>query len=380
MRHLICFILSGFVLLGCGSPGQEISQPKVSKTRVSLNENEIYSGEKIQQFLKNDIKQTEEANKLFLKGIDDFKNKKDYGSAKNLFVKSILKEPTAKSYYELGNVLIELGDYEDALKAYGLAEQLGFEPFSKILYNKSAVYALKDENILAADYLEYALQAGYTNIRFIDNDPRLENLRKSGWYEDALNNGMKGMSDPEKLFWLQFKRLFPKINLPITIDPLDQNVDVENMLYISYDFEKYIAEMRDEKFSRDVSKGFYHYGVLQETEKYTAVIYVVRDEYMAEWAPTIYRLATFTPDGLLIDKKEIAGRDLFSEPMRYAKIDNDHNIIIDLYETEYEKDPGEVGYYENKIVSKTKIGTEKYKLSSDGRIIPLEKQSDLAEN
>lgn len=380
MKNLLQIIVLLFVLLSCGNPAPLKEDVQEKKQDLSLTEDDIFSGDKIQQFLQNELKFAEDANRFFLKGLNAFKNEKDLDSAKSYFQRSILKAPTAKAYYELGNVLMEKKDYTNSLKAYGLAEQLGFEPYSKILYNTSCVYSLKKDEEMAAKYLEFAIQAGYSNLDNINKDPDLVNLRESYFYDDALKNGLKGMSEPEKLFWLQFKRLFPKLNKPVTFDPYDAKVSTEDLEFISYDFEKYIAEMRDEKFSREVSKTFYYYGQVNENDQFVTLIYIVKDEYLGEDSPLTYRLATFDHSGKLIDKKEIAGREDLSQPLKLATIDNKMNITIESFETTYERDPEEHGYYENKVVSKEKISAEYYKIGGNGKIIELAKKKELASN
>lgn len=380
MTNLFRVISLFFLLSACGNPASVIKKGKEIVQEYFLFEEDLYSGDKIQLFLKNKLKFTRESNRLFLKGLNSYKNDKNLDSAEYYFVQSILKEPTSKAYYELGNVLLEKKKYDNTLKAYGLAEQLGYEPYSKILYNTACVFSLKDENEMSGKYLEFAIQAGYSNIENINKDPDLLNLRKSYSFDRAIESGLKGMSEPEKLFWLQFKRLFPKLNKPLKLEGNASIISSEDFNFISYDFEKYIAEMRDDKFSRDVSKGFYYHGLLTENEYYVALIYIVKDEYMGDYAPLTYRLATFDHTGKLIDKREISGRENLDEPLKVATIDLKMNVTVDLYETKYEKDPVEYGYYENKIISKDKIGVEKFKISGDGEIIELNKKKEIAMN
>ena len=157
---------------------------------------------------------------------------------------------------------------------------------------------------------------------------------------------------------------------------------VDELPYISYEFEKYIAEMRDEKFSREVSKGFYHYAQAYETDDYVAVVYIVKEEFMGDYAPLLYRMATFTHDGKLIDKQNIGGREYLDDNLMEATLHKDKTIHIDVVKPTYEQDPDEHGYYDNKIVSKSKVGKMKYKVSSKGKINLIEGHEikDLATN
>lgn len=380
MKSLFAITLIILVAYSCGNPAPSKSKEPTVTQDYFIGIEDLFSGQKIHLYMQNKLKNTAEANRYFLKGINSFKNTKDLDSAQDYLIQSILKVPSAKAYYELGNVYLEKKEFQNAIKSYGLAEQLGYEPYSKILYNTACVYALQEEPEMAGQYLEFALQAGYSNLQNINKDPDLESLRKTYHFDEAVKSGLKGMSEPEKLFWLQFKRLFPKLNKPVEIDPFDQSIDIEKMETISYDFEKYIGEMRDEKFSREVSKSFYYYGIANETDQFVSLIYLVTDEYLGEEAPYEFKMAVFDHSGNLIDKMVIAGRTNLNEPVKIATIDSRMNISMDLYETVYEKDPEEHGFYENKIVDKKKIGTEKYKLSGNGKILSLSIEKEIASN
>ena len=95
----------------------------------------------------------------------------------------------------------------------------------------------------------------------------------------------------------------------------------------------------------------------------------MKEEFFGDEAPLTFRLATFTPEGKLIDKKEIAGRSDLSKPLKSALIKNDLSITVTSYETSFEKDPEEEGYYDNKIVKKTKIGEESFSIDPKGKIV-----------
>ncbi len=367
----VCIALMGIAIVvgSCGEPQSEIIVKHEKKRKdLVLGESDIFETVKILAFLQNETKFIEEANKLFLMGLNSFRNNKDLDSADHYFRQSIIKEPSGKAYFELGNVYMDRKDYNGALEAFELAEHLDFQPFSKVLYNKSCLYSLKKEPEKSAQYLEYALQAGYNNLDHITKDKDLEELRKTHHYDQAMNRGMRGMSNPENLFWLQFKKLFPKHTLPHKLNAVMDAKDVHDLTYVSYEFEKYISEMRDEKFSREVSQGFYHYSQPYETEKFVAIVYIVREEFLGEYAPVQYRMATFTHEGKLIDKRTIGGRENLDDYLLDAALNEDRTISVNLMEPTYEKDPDEHGYWENPIVSREKVGTMKFKVSGSGKI------------
>lgn len=369
-RFILFASMLGWGLSSCGDPAAKVSTEKEKQETqdVSLSMTDIFDGVKVLEYLNNKSKFIGEANALFLKGVNAFKNVNDLDSAKYYFTHSIVKQPTANAYYELGNVLKKKKDYQNALESYKLSEQLDFEPFANILYNISTVYALQDSTEKAGLYLEYALQAGFNNMERIESDSDLEAFRDSYTYRRHLRNGLRGMSDPDKLFWLQFKKQFPKANLPLTLAWQYSEERMEKLEFISYDFEKYIAEMRDEKFSREVSKSFYYFAQVFETDRFVGLIYCVKDEFLGEYAPLTYRLATFTTDGKLIDKVEISGRSSLNDEIRLATVKSGMQIDVEVLSAEYEKDPKEEGYWDNKIVRTASIGKETYKVSPSGQI------------
>lgn len=343
---------------------------RYSNIRVDeLTENDMFTYVKVKSYLEQQQSKADKDHS-FLKGIDAFKNKKDLDSAEYYLTSSILLSPTSLAYYELGNVSMDQKNYKKAIYAYEMAERLGYEPFSKVLYNIACAHSLEGDAELAGQYLEYAIQAGYSNIDNINEDEDLAYLRENRYlFNTHLNQGLKGLSNAENLFWLQFKRKFNKTPFPLK---LDENLDLlllNDETRISYDFEKYIAEMRDEKFSREVSKGFYYLADIKETSGYTVLVYVIKEEFYGDEAPLTFRLATFTNEGKLIDKKEIAGRSDFSKPLKSAVIKSDMSIVITSYETEFEKDPEEEGYHDNAVSKKTKIGEESYTIDSKGKIV-----------
>lgn len=368
MKKAVLFGLL-ITLVGCGDPAEQGKiTVKQERIPIEITEGDIFKGNLIAAFLENDESFVQEANAFFLKGINAFRNENDLDSADYYFRKSILKEPSAKAYFELGNVNLDKKDFETALLAYDLAEQLDYEPFSKVLYNKTCLYSLKGDDKMAAQYLEYALQAGYNNLEHINKDEDLDHLRESYLYKPAVEKGLRGMSDAENLFWLQFKRKFAVMDMPIKLKAEVTPEFTESLEYISYDYEKYIAEMRDEQFSREVSKGFYYFARPYETENFVALIYIVKDEFMGEYAPLTYRMATFTHEGKLIDKKIIGGAELLGEPVMVSTIKKDLTIDVDIVELEYEKDPDSYGYYENPMISSKVIGKSGFVVTANGKI------------
>ncbi|MNJ86143.1 Tetratricopeptide repeat protein [compost metagenome] len=369
------------LLASCGNPADPgLKSGETSETeskRIKLSTADLFDGEKVRLFLFQNPEVNPESNKLFLNALDEFKNKKNLQAASEGFKASITEYPNSKSYYELGNVYMEMKNYQGALDAYSLAEKLGYEPFSKVMFNVACAYSQLKNFPMSADYLQFAIQAGYVNIDNIEKDTDLANLREKepDLFRKNVDLALGGVSDLENLHWLQFKRNFIQASFPVNLNGDQGKVVFDDHNHISYDFERYVSEMRDERFSRDVSRLFYNYVQVAETNNYTALIYVIRDGFYGNNGPLTYQLVTYSKKGKLIDKKVIAGRSDFSEPLKMCTLSKDLQLVITNYETVFQKDPDEEGYEDNPIVSKKKINTEKYRIDASGKILYTDGQT-----
>ena len=379
MKFVLYSLAFVSILASCGNPAAPGSDVEngvvVDETKpIKLSTADLFNGEKVRLFLYQNPKANPKADKLFLKALDEFKNKKNLDAASAGFKASITEYPNSKSYYELGNVYMEMKNYQGALDAYSLAEKLGYEPFSKVMFNVACAYSQLKNFPMSADYLQFAIQAGYVNVDNIEKDEDLANLREKepALFRKNVELAMSGVSDVEKLYWLQFKRNFVQASFPINLNADQGKTVFDDKNHISYDFERFVSEMRDARFSREVSKGFYNFVQVAETKNYVALIYVVKEEFYGDQSPLSYRLVTYTKSGKLIDKKTIAGREDYSELLKMCTINKDLSFTITNYETTFQKDPEEEGYYENPVVSKKKINTEKYRIDASGKILYLE--------
>lgn len=377
MKFSLYFLAAGAFLASCGNPAAPDSKNPVGGTvnenpsePIQLSKADLFDGESVRLFLFRNKEVNQESNQEFLKALDEFKNKKNLKAAAAGFLTSIVTYPTSKAYFELGNVYMEQKNYEQALNAYSLAEKLGYEPFSKVLFNVACAHSQLKNYYMSADYLQYAIQAGYSNIDNIEKDTDLKNLREEepDLFKSKMDKGLSGISDIENLHWLQFKRNFIQASFPINMNAEQGKVILDEKNRISYDFERYVSEMRDERFSREVSKSFFNFVQVAETNNFVALIYIVRDEFIGDMAPLTYRLVTFTKTGKIIDKMEIAGREDYSEALKMCTFNKDLTFTVSNYETTFQKDPAEEGYYDNPIVSKKKVSAEKYRIDASGKI------------
>lgn len=382
MKHIqfIYLLLIGVAVTSCGDPATKGKQPVSTIAITSLSANDILDATKVNLFLKsNPSSSSREGNDFFMKGIDAYKNKKLLDSARYYFEHSLQQQPTSNAYYELGNVYKELKSYDKALASYKLAERMEYAPFSNILYQMAGTFALKGDLEMAARHIEYALQAGFTDLNKMNTDKDLDSLKKNREYlfNDAIKNGTRGMSNPETLFWLQFKKQFPLPAYPVT---LKGDIDQEKLAgFISYDFERFIPEMRNARFSRDVGQSYYYAYIIGENENCTALLYAEVSHYVGDFMPKKFILASFDSKGKLIDKKRIEQFGLVEDELVDLQLGKPFEFTAKLYEMEYEKPLEEDGYWDNKIKNKKLLAVYRYKIDNKGKIsFNQESKTDLA--
>src|SRR5690606_22027255 len=130
-----------------------------------------------------------QSRKTFLKGAEYLINKNEPSKAIRYLKNSILSYPQAKAYYELGNALYRSGgraSQKEALKAFQMAENLGYEPIAQCYYRMAVTHAA-----LASE----AKEGGRDDY----NDyPILDNLRSAllAGFSDTLTIREEAAFDP----------------------------------------------------------------------------------------------------------------------------------------------------------------------------------------
>ncbi|SFE69965.1 Tetratricopeptide repeat-containing protein [Chitinophaga sp. CF118] len=308
-----------------------------------------------------------DADKLFLNAIDSYRNKKNPAGSIKLFKQSIVLKPQAKSYYELGNALFDMKKLKEAMQAYVIAELLDYKPLHKVLYNMACVYSIAGDATSARYCLISAIEFGYSNVKNIYADEDLAYLRSKGDFNNYVNAALSGATDPEKLQWNLFWHEFKPLEFPLVLDmKYGANLGED---YISYDYERFVPEMRDGQFSREVGSEYYHVGLVKNSDSVKTLIYAIREVMMSEMAPPAYYIVSFDKQGKLIDKLLIAGQLKLDEPFKVATLAENGTIQVGLFKQVYEKDPESAGYDDNKLLESKELDKENYTISSDGHFV-----------
>ncbi|WP_440132646.1 tetratricopeptide repeat protein [Chitinophaga sancti] len=365
MRQLLLFVTT-VILFACNGPSEN---KKGSASGVTLTESNLYSEDTVLMVANAGAARDKEADKLFLQAIDVFRNKKDPSQAVALFKKSILAQPQARAYYEMGNALGDQGKLQEGLQAYDIADILDYKPLNKLLYNKACLYARSGELAKAKQYLISAIEFGYGNLKNLQKDKDLDKLREDAPYNfnDLIMTAMSGSSDPDKLQWAVFSHEFTQVKFPLLLDMKYADHMTEDKI-ISYDNERYVPEMRDYSFSRDVGGEYYRVGLVRANDSNRTLIYGVVDEMGGNILP-VYYIASFNNKGTLIDKLLIGGQKILKDPYKVATITANYDIEISNFELTYSKDPNEEGYEDNPIRSQKPLGKDHYAIREDGHFV-----------
>jgi tetratricopeptide (TPR) repeat protein len=365
MRQLLLFVTTA-TLFACNGPS---SDKNGTASNVKLTESSMYVEDSVFVVFHASEGKNKEADKLFQKAVDTYRNKKNPAQSVALFKQSIIEQPQARTYYELGNALGDAGKLDEGIHAYEMADVLDYKPLNKLYYNMACTYSRMKDITNAKRYLVSAIEFGYANVKNIYNDKDLENIKSEGeWdFRELVNKALSGSTDPDKMQWAIFSKEFAQVEFPLVLDMKYASHMTDDKI-ISYDNERYVPEMRDNQFSRDVGSEYYRVGLVKAGDSTRTLIYGVVDEMGGNTLP-VYYIVSFNNRGKLIDKLQIGGHPILKDPFKVATITANHNIEIALFDITYEKNPDDEGYEDNKIIEQKEVGKEFYAISEDGHFV-----------
>ena len=372
MRPLTPFLLIPFVLAACHSaPPAPVA---------GLTPTAIYNIDSVR--IASTAGDDKAARKQFLAAMDAYKNKKNIAGSIELFRKSILLKPTAQAYYEMGGALIDQDSCEEAISALQIAEKLQYKPMANVLFRLSAAWlgsegkqyynAIKDS--AALHYMEVALQMGYSHPEEFLKNPWFAIAQSAGrddfkrLYKTVIAAG-SNIKDPEQGLWQEFRNEFVPVSLPLTINDAWINSHTLEKT-INFDYEKFVPEMRTQKFSRDVDREYYYYAVIKADTAYTALLYAGKHivfERDNAHMPTFFFLVSFDPNGRIIDKLAVAGQQNLSDPVKVFTMQPNFEFEVRDFKNIYRSDPDSVGYDSNAIIRTDPVGVANYRIAASGK-------------
>jgi len=373
MKSLSALFLVPIVLTSCHSP----SGP--SQTR--LTPTAIYNIDSVRLATGSGDDKT--ARKQLATAINAYKNEKDPAKSIPLFKQSILTKPNAQVYYELGCALLDHRDDSEAVLALHIAEKLEYKPLSNVMYKLAAAHAIPigpDADIndpkksLTIRYMELAIQMGYAKPESFRNDIAFKSFRNAYNFNLAYLAAVEGghnVKNPELALWEEFKSEFSAMELPLTINTAwTQNHTPEKDINFAY--ERFVPEMRSNRFAREAGKEYYYVGLLKKDSSYTALLYAGKDDGLEEdgimHAPLFFQLVTYDPKGKIIDHLKVAGQEALSDFVKVFTMQPNYNFEIRDFKNIYTKDPDQAGYgADNPIVKTEEQLVRHYKIAANGK-------------
>jgi hypothetical protein len=376
MRTLVLFLLP-LAMCACHT-GSTPSSPS------QLNDSSMYSIGAVRAVIDGGNEAA--ARKQLASALDIYKNIKDVSRSIPLFKQSIRYKPTAQAYYEMGCALLDEDEYAESVKALDIAEQLGYNPRASVIARLASAHSrlsakarnaqiydstTRSHDSLALHYMEVAIQMGYPNPADFQTDVLYAKLKESGEFNEIFNNAVSGGSalSPEQLLWANFKNEFAAVDLPLVINtvwvkdhPLEQTID--------FNYERFVPEMRTQKFTRDIDKEFFYYALIKKDPAYTALLYcgkAVAGSSETMPPPQFFFLVTYDGTGRIIDKMQVAGQQRYSDPYRVFSIRANYEFEVQDFKNVYKNDPAQAGYDSNEVVSTEPQTAAYYRIAANGK-------------
>lgn len=377
-RLLLSAAIAASLLTACNNHADVSGNEKSIAPAGQLSSKAIYQFDSVVNYLQHARQsQSDTAKKLFLKGIDLHVNQKNSEASLPLFQQSARFFPDSKTYYELGSALLNTNQDSVAYQAFDMAEKLNYQPISYVLYKKACCLGGMtgeedwERREQAIAYLKNAIENGFTDREKIYNEPKLANIRKGEDFTYMFNEAMSGNGDPATVLWVNYSAGFRPASFPLTIN-METLKSIKQPTAISYDFEKFVTEMRDYKFSRDVGQEFFYMAKVNSTPTYETVIYGSRSYDYGEgdelpYMPTQFYLVSYSKKGKLIDKLPLAGQLSFEDTFKVATLQQNGNIDIKDYKNTWAKPVGDEGYVGNKVAKSDLVKSSRYRIGADGK-------------
>jgi hypothetical protein len=378
MRPFLLFLLT-LAISACHNGSHTAYSP------AQLSDSALYDIDSVRAVMDNGNEAA--ARKQLASALDIYKNIKDISKSIPLFKAAIRYKPTAQAYYELGCALLDEDSYDESVQALHIAEQLGYTPLPNVLVRLAAGYSrLADKTMdgatvdsrtwqtddsLATHYMEVAIQMGYAHPEDFQSMELYGTLKSRRGFLEVYNNAVSGGSarSPEQMLWENFRNEFTPVDLPLVINlvwvkdhPLDQTID--------YDYEKFIPEMRTQKFTRDIDKEYFYYALIKKDTTYTALLYSGKSIAQASETlllPQFFLLVTYDNTGKIIDKMQVAGQQRYSDPYKVFTMQPNYEFEVQDFKNVYRNDPAQAGYDSNEIVNTEPLGAAYYRIAANGK-------------
>ena len=158
----------------------------------------IYDVEKVRKRLESATKEDElAASDVMSKAHHQLKFEHAPDKSVPLYEEAAKLFPAPHIYFQLGDALMENGEYAVSLKAYNVADHLGYEKKYELYYNMACAASLDGDFEISEKYLEKALKAGFTDFKQISEDKRLSFMNEFSSVSELILKYKKALSPDE---------------------------------------------------------------------------------------------------------------------------------------------------------------------------------------
>ncbi|PBQ32360.1 hypothetical protein CNR22_11455 [Sphingobacteriaceae bacterium] len=354
-----------YILSACSGEKTEVAhiEKKTAIPYALLPEN-IYRPDSITASLENaGLQQKAESRRLFMTGLDLLANKNDALASVEYFKEAIYYYPDEKNYLHLFKAYLKSGQLALADSTnYSLYGRINYDEVS---FNSALVSASKKDTTACIEYLMSAAEQGFAMKDRITEEKLFEFLADNQSYQSLL---VTYYGDDEKLrkkLFAAFIKETPKIRLPFSM--ISDSASSFNFdRYINYDFAAFIPGMESSRFSRDVSNEYMYVGTFA-SEGGQAVIYKSYQVIADTLNPVSVNLIVYDSLGKVISQQEIG---CFCSPLESKgfTLFEDYSLEVVTYKTNWQFDPLEKGYANNKVVSKEQTNHQTYKITKENSV------------
>lgn len=364
MKPLSFLPLACTVLLSCHG----LSGP----SGISLTETSLYSIDTVRMAMDGGDEKA--ARRKLQEAADLYKKGSDTAKSIQLFKDAILLRPTAKAYFDLAGALLGSRRYPEAINALSIAEKLGYTPMANLMFRYAYAYAHIDDGQIPGDnsnhavhYMELAIQMGYAHPQqFLQKDV-FPNLAINHRFEHVYSGVISGGTgrDLEKGLWDAYSGQFAELQLPLVIDRkwMRDRVLKDD---ISFQYEKFIPEMREAKFSRGEGDLYYYVGLIRKTANFVALVYCAQSDGDVSESAT-FTLVTYDPQGRIINKMLVAGRKDLTANLKVFSIRPNLQFQVQEFKDVYKNAPDTAGYDSSNVSRQDPLQPEDYRISDKGK-------------
>jgi hypothetical protein len=301
---------------------------------------------------------------------------------------SLLKQPTAQGYFELGSSLMALGQFKEATKALTMAKDLQYTHLPELCYTLSAAYCgcMNDTSMVnptdsVTYYMQMALQTGYPYPERFLTDSLFWWAREYPEFVSSLKAAVATKRDPDTFLWNGFSARFATMSLPLQMDRnwIDHYQGASND-YIEDLYSGFVSATNVIEFSRMSRPEFFYVGKVHSDSNYAALIYsfrVVWDGIVPtdttststpHSAPAGFYMTTYDSKGKILDKLQIAGGTSRSGIFRECTLSPGLDLDVTTETLVYAKNPLWHGYLGNNIVGVRVQNLSHYRINPSGHI------------